>query len=126
MKLHITVDNATYEVDVEVADDIRPQPLPLAFDTAKMSVPVAPPAGAPTAPSSSAPDGKSCRSPVNGTVARIVAQVGQAIQPGDVLVVLEAMKMETNIAAPVAGTVSRILVDAGQAVRSQQVLLEFA
>lgn len=51
MKLHITVDNATYEVDVEVADDIRPQPLPLAFDTAKMSVPVAPPAGAPTASS---------------------------------------------------------------------------
>ena len=44
---------------------------------------------------------KVCRSPISGIVIRVAAQVGQSLQTGDVLLVLEAMKMETNITAPV-------------------------
>ena len=43
---------------------------------------------------------KVCRSPVSGIVVRVAAQVGQSLQAGDILLVLEAMKMETNITAP--------------------------
>ena len=46
---------------------------------------------------------KVCRSPVSGIVVRVAAQVGQTLQTGDMLLVLEAMKMETNITAPAAG-----------------------
>jgi methylmalonyl-CoA carboxyltransferase 1.3S subunit len=125
MKLHVTIDNVTYEVDVEVADEPAPLPLPSAGDTAKMSLPaVAPALPAPQAPHPEGED-KVCRSPVTGTVVRVVAQPGQRIQPGDLLLVLEAMKMETNIAAPIAGVVARITVKTGDAVRGQQILVEF-
>jgi methylmalonyl-CoA carboxyltransferase small subunit len=59
-------------------------------------------------------------------VVRVSAQVGQAIQANDVLLVLEAMKMETVITSPVAGKVARVNVNAGDAVQAGQVLVEFA
>jgi methylmalonyl-CoA carboxyltransferase small subunit len=67
-----------------------------------------------------------CRSPIGGTVVRVLAQAGQAIQPGDVLLVLEAMKMETNITAPVAAQVARVNAKVGDPVQSGQVVVEFA
>jgi methylmalonyl-CoA carboxyltransferase small subunit len=54
----------------------------------------------------------------------VVAQPGQSIQPGDILIVLEAMKMETNITAPVAGKVAAITVNPGDAVKAEQVVVE--
>jgi methylmalonyl-CoA carboxyltransferase small subunit len=68
---------------------------------------------------------KVCRSPFAGIVSRISAQVGQAIQVNDVLMVLEAMKMETVITSPIAGKVAKITVNAGDAVQQGQVLVEF-
>jgi amidohydrolase len=68
---------------------------------------------------------KVCRSPIAGTVVRVLAQPGQSIQVGDVLLVLEAMKMETNITAPVAAKISAINAKAGEAVQSGQVVVEF-
>jgi methylmalonyl-CoA carboxyltransferase small subunit len=68
---------------------------------------------------------KVCRSPVSGIVIKLTAQVGQSIQSGDVLMVLEAMKMETNITAPGPGKVAAIPVNAGDSVQSGQVLVEF-
>ena len=71
------------------------------------SAPLRVPAGA--APAAPPADGKPvnedkvCRSPVSGIVVRVAAQVGQSLQTGDILLVLEAMKMETNITAPAAG-----------------------
>jgi len=58
-------------------------------------------------------------------VTRVSAQVGQSIQVNDVLLVLEAMKMETVITSPLAGKVARINVNAGDAVQAGQVLVEF-
>jgi methylmalonyl-CoA carboxyltransferase small subunit len=58
-------------------------------------------------------------------VVKAIAQVGQTLQVGDVLLVLEAMKMETSVTAPVAGKVAAIKVGPGDSVQSGQVLVEF-
>ena len=68
---------------------------------------------------------KVCRSPVSGIVVRVAAQVGSRLQMGDMLLVLEAMKMETNITAPVAGKIEAITVKAGDGVQAGQVVVEF-
>jgi methylmalonyl-CoA carboxyltransferase small subunit len=68
---------------------------------------------------------KVCRSPVSGIVVKVVAQPGQTLQVGDILLVLEAMKMETNITAPVAGKVAAIKVGPGESVQSGQIVVEF-
>jgi methylmalonyl-CoA carboxyltransferase small subunit len=72
-----------------------------------------------------ADESKVCRSPCAGVVVRVSAQVGQAIQVNDVLLVLEAMKMETAISSPVAGKVAKVRVGVGDAVQAGQVLIEF-
>ena len=56
---------------------------------------------------------------------RVVAQPGQSLQAGDILLVLEAMKMETNITAPIAGKVKDIKVKQGDSLQSGQVAVEF-
>ncbi len=129
MKLKITVDGKVYEVDVEVAEPDAPQPgyVPPAASTrvpAASRPTTAPPARTAT-PAPVADESKVCRSPIAGVVVRILAQVGQAIQVNDVLLVLEAMKMETQITSPIAGKVARVNASAGDAVQPGQVLVEF-
>jgi len=68
---------------------------------------------------------KVCRSPVSGIVVRIAVQIGQKLQAGDILLVLEAMKMETNITTAVAGKVAAIKVAPGDGVQAGQVVVEF-
>lgn len=128
MKLRITVDQKTYEVDVEVAEDDRaPAGQPHAYipaaPTAVPSAPPPPPRAA--APESNVAEDKVCRSPVAGVVVRLNAQVGQQIQANDPLLVLEAMKMETNITSPVAGKVKAINANVGDGVQVGQILVEF-
>jgi methylmalonyl-CoA carboxyltransferase small subunit len=127
VKLRITIDGKVFEVDVEVAepDPAHPTYLPPGAPT---HVPAVVPAAHPAARSGGGPvadESKVCRSPIIGMVARILVQVGQSIQVNDVLLVLEAMKMETTITAPVAGKVARVNVKAGEAVQVGQVLVEF-
>jgi methylmalonyl-CoA carboxyltransferase small subunit len=129
MKLKITVDQKTYEVDVEVAEDDRAPASPAhayipAAPTALPSGPPPPLPGAAAPPSNVAED-KVCRSPVAGIVVRVNAQTGQQIQANDPLLVLEAMKMETNITSPVAGKVKAINAGVGDGVQVGQVLVEF-
>ncbi len=129
MKLKITIDNKTYEVDVEASEpdtQARPQPHARSVTPSSVRAPasVAPSASAPKDSSPLAED-KLCRSPVSGIVVRVAAQVGQTLQVGDVLLVLEAMKMETSVTAPVAGTVAAIKVNAGESVQAGQILVEF-
>jgi methylmalonyl-CoA carboxyltransferase 1.3S subunit len=57
-------------------------------------------------------------------VIRVAAQIGQTLQTGDVLLVLEAMKMETNITAPAPGKIAAIPVKEGDGVQSGQVVVE--
>jgi biotin carboxyl carrier protein len=128
LKLKVTIDGKVYEVDVEVAEPESPHPgyVPPALQT---RVPAVPPASTPAAPPSQAPvadEAKVCRSPCAGVVVRVSAQAGQSIQVNDVLLVLEAMKMETAISSPIAGKVAKVNAAVGDAVQAGQVLVEFA
>ncbi len=131
LKLKITVDGKLYEVDVEVFEPEPPQPgYYQAYPSGHARVPAAAPVARRPAPSPSAStqvidESKVCRSPFAGTVAKINAQAGQTIQVNDVLLVLEAMKMETVITAPMAGRVAKINVGEADAVQQGQVLVEF-
>ncbi|NTW10948.1 MAG: acetyl-CoA carboxylase biotin carboxyl carrier protein subunit [Chlorobiaceae bacterium] len=131
MQLNLTIDGKKYIVDVEVleGEEVRmPEGYSEQTSTIKSHhapVPVAAPAPVPVPAADGLPDDKVCRSPIAGIVQRVNVQVGQKLQVDDLLVVLEAMKMETNITAHAAGTVKRILASPGEAVKGGQALIEF-
>lgn len=127
MKLKITVENKTYEVEVEAEQPEPNPPRGWFMEPGAVRVPAAAPLPAPAAPSepSNVNEDKVCRSPISGIVVKVPAQAGQKIQTGDILLVLEAMKMETNITAPIAGTVAKMNVNVGDSVKGGQVLVEF-
>ena len=129
MKLKITVDGKVYEVEVDV---FEPEPLGPAYvpPVGSARIPAAPPGTPPPAPPKPgaapvADEAKVCRSPIAGTVSKVPIQVGQTIKVNDVLMVLEAMKMETVITAPIAGKVAKINANVGDFVQGGQVLVEF-
>lgn len=66
-----------------------------------------------------------CRSPVNGIVSRVHIRAGEELRAHDLLLILEAMKMETRLEAPVSGRAKRVHVAPGDAVKIGQVLVEF-
>ena len=126
MKLRITLNDRTFEVDVEVAEAdtaALPPAYPIGSAVLAGSVANAPPA--PIASDAAVDEAKVCRSPVSGIVVRLIAQPGQHLQVGDPLMVLEAMKMETNITAPITGRVAALSVAQGDNVQSGQVVVEF-
>ena len=126
MKLKLTVDGKLYEVDVEVAEPEQPHPgyVPpagqLRRETASAAAQPARAGGEKVADES-----KVCRSPISGVVVKTPVQVGQEIQVNDILLVLEAMKMETQITAPLAGKIAKINAAVGDSVQARQVLVEF-
>ncbi len=127
MKLKVTVNGKVYEVDVEVFEPEPAGPVyvpPAGHARVPAAAPAAPPP-TPAGPAAAADEAKVCRSPIAGTVAKVPAQVGQAIKVNDVLIVLEAMKMETVITAPIAGKVAKINAKVGDFVQGGQVLVEF-
>ncbi|HKN24085.1 MAG TPA: biotin/lipoyl-containing protein [Candidatus Acidoferrum sp.] len=124
MKLKITVDGKTYEVEVEVAPEPPPVLPTFLTQSAPAIIPAAPTGSAP-AGEEAADETKVCRSPVSGIVVKSNVRNGQTIETGDILFVLEAMKMETEITAPIAGKVASVKVNAGDSVKSGQVVLEW-
>lgn len=120
MKLRITIGGNTYEADVEVleeeevAAEREPSPVYAAIPSQAQAV---------AAEAAGAAD-KVCRSPVTGLVIRVHAEPGQAVQAGQLLLVLEAMKMETQVTAPLAATVQQVHVAPGNSVKTNQVLVE--
>jgi methylmalonyl-CoA carboxyltransferase 1.3S subunit len=121
MQLKVTVNGVAYDVEVEIEEEPH-TPLGAIFMSGGT---FSPPHQTPAAASAPA-DGSSVQAPLAGTVARVLVEEGQTIEAGEVVIVLEAMKMETEIAAPQAGTVSAVLVSAGTAVTGGQVLLQLA
>ncbi len=130
MKLQIAIDGKTYEVEVEVLeDDTQPrqqnyvshQTLPTAAQPASIA---GAPAQAPAA-QEAVDESKICRSPVTGVVIKVNVTPGQAVQANDLLMVLEAMKMETNVTAHSAGIVKSVRVAQGGSVKLNQVVVEF-
>ena len=107
----VTVNGNVYEITLEVIDKSE----------VKTSAPAAPaPAPAP-APAASAA-GTSITAPMPGTILKVNVKNGDAVKKGDVLMVLEAMKMENEIMAPADGVVAGISVSDGTAVEAGAVL----
>jgi methylmalonyl-CoA carboxyltransferase small subunit len=125
LKLKITLDGKIYEVDVEVFEPDPPHPAYVPPVGSARVPAAAPPAALAPAAKSSSDESKVCRSPIAGTVARVPIQLGQTIAVNDVLMVLEAMKMETVITAPIAGKVSKVNASVGDFVQGGQILVEF-
>lgn len=120
MKYKVTLNNRTYEVEVEAGQAMLVDEYE-AYAPAPAAVP-APVAAAPAAASVSAAPalaaGEVVKSPIPGNILKINVTVGQKVNEGETLLVLEAMKMENEIAAPKAGTVAQIIVSKGAVVET--------
>lgn len=117
--LLVTVNDKTYEVELpEHAPAIHKSLVRPA--AASGAAPVAGPAAAPSAAKSN-----TMVAPLPGTVTKIVAKAGQKVKKGDVLIVMEAMKMANDIVAEADGTVKSICVSEGQSVNQGDALVEF-
>ena len=126
MKLKITIDSKNYEVDVDVAEP-EPAGAPPRFHqsvgSAAARIPIS--VASPPPDSTHVQEDKVCRSPVSGIVASVAVKAGDSLKLGDELLVLEAMKMETQVTASAAGRVVVVNVKAGDSVHAGQILVEF-
>ena len=112
MKYKVTLNNRTYEVEVEAGQAML-------LDEYEAYAPAAAaPAAAPAAATPSLAAGEVVKSPMPGNILKINVTVGQKINEGDALLILEAMKMENEVAAPKSGTVAQIIVSKGAVVET--------
>jgi methylmalonyl-CoA carboxyltransferase small subunit len=127
MRLTVTVDGVDYEVLVDVEPEARPALGGFVFSsTGAPTMTAGGVAAPPSAENSSAGGGENAlRAPIAGTVLQVSVQPGQDVKEGDSLIILEAMKMETEVTAPVSGTVKAVPVKVGMAVQSGDLLVEF-
>lgn len=136
MKYVVTLNGKNYEVDVTETDAIvtgitEVPVIVAAAPAAPVAAPAAAPAeapkveeapAAPSAPAAPTASGTQIKAPMPGSILAVKASVGQAVKAGDVIVVLEAMKMENDIVASCDGTVKEILVTKGATVNTDDVL----
>lgn len=133
MKYKVTLNKRTYEVEVEAGkamliDEYEAYaPAPAAAPVAAVPVAAAPVAAAPAAPAGAAlAAGEVVKSPMPGNILKINVTQGQQVNEGDVLVVLEAMKMENEIVATKSGTVAQIVAAKGAVVETGAPLVVIA
>lgn len=112
--LRITVNGVAYDVQVEeLGEGAAPAPV---------AVPAAAPKAAPKAAPATA-GGTKVTAPMPGTILAVNVSVGQKVEEGQAVAVLEAMKMENEIPAPASGTVASINVEKGASVETGAVLI---
>ncbi|MFP3978786.1 sodium-extruding oxaloacetate decarboxylase subunit alpha [Marinobacter sp. KMM 10035] len=83
-------------------------------------------ASAPAASAAPAGEGEPVIAPLGGNIFKVLVSPGEAVEEGDVLIILEAMKMETEIRAPKAGTVGEVFIKVGDAVSPDDEMLTIA
>ena len=129
MKYKVTLNGRTYEVEV-VADKamcvaeyeaIAPAATPVAAPAAAPAAPVA--AAAPAAGGMTVTGGESVKAPMPGNILKVAVKAGDTVKEGQLLCVLEAMKMENEIYAPCAGVVSAVPVSKGSTVNTGDLLV---
>ena len=120
-KAELVIDGKTFEVTAESVQSPSPTPQQPYTQTHVAQSPSA--AAGPKEPG--APSGKVLVAQMPGTVLKLTVEPGQEVKAGQVLLVLEAMKMENEIRSDRNGRVSRLLVEAGQQVQTGQGLVEF-
>ena len=122
MKRQIEINGKTYEVEYDTDENSSP------------SAPSVQPAQSIVLPSPPLPgsfgqadidESKVCHSPVAGIVARANVEAGHSVQAGEIILVIEAMKMENNLTAPAAAKVKFVTVKAGDTVKVGQIVVEF-
>ena len=118
-KYNVTVNGTAYEVTLEAVDasEIKTSPAPAA---APAAAPAPTPAAAPAAPVSGSKETVS--SPMPGNILAVNVASGAAVKKGDVLMILEAMKMENEIMSPCDGTILSVNVTKGASVETGAVL----
>ncbi len=130
-RLRITINGHAYDVTVEDLDAAdasgaaRPVAVPAAETQAApapSAAPSSPPSGPPAAPAA-APRAGEVRAPLPGVVNDIKVRTGQAVEAGQTLLVLEAMKMDNEVPAPRAAVVREVRVAKGEQVSADQVLV---
>ena len=119
MKLTLTVDGSVFDVDVEVEEE----PLPTLGTVLVGSASAF--GMTPTAAKAPATSANALTAPMAGTVVKVFIEAGADVKSGETLVVLEAMKMETEVTAPKDGKVKSVDVAVGDAVQGGQVLIEW-
>lgn len=132
MKYKVTLNGRTYEVEVEAGkamlldeyEAIVPTAAPAAAPVA--AAPAAAPAPVAAAPAAAPVAGEAVNAPMPGTILKVAVTAGQAVKEGDLLCVLEAMKMENEIFAPRAGTVAQVLAAKGASVDTGATLVVLA
>lgn len=128
----VTLNGKIYEVEVEKGEAmIRAEydaAAPVAPAPAAPAAPVAPaPVAAPAAAPAPAAAGEGVvQSPMPGNINAVKFSAGQSVKAGDVIIILEAMKMENEIVAPKAGTLKGVFVTKGATVNTGDALFEIA
>ena len=128
MKYKVTLNGKTYEVEVEAGQAMLVDEYE-AYAPAPAAAPAAAaPAAAPAAPAAAAVTaaGEVVAAPMPGNILKVNVSQGQAVKAGDVLVVLEAMKMENEIMAPRDGSVAQVVVSKGAVVDTGAALVVLA
>ena len=119
-RFNVTVNGVTYDVTVEEINDSTPAAAPA--PTAPVAAPKAAPAPA-KKPSAGNAGSVAVKAPMPGTIMKVNVSVGATVKKGDVLCVLEAMKMENDICAPADGKVASVNVQKGASVQTEEVLV---
>ncbi len=110
---HVNVNGTDYEIEIEE----------ISAEEAKAHQASAPAAAAASAPAAVPTGAETVSAPMPGTILDVKASVGQSVNKGDVLMILEAMKMENEIMAPKSGKVVSVNVSKGASVKTGDVLL---
>ena len=129
MKYVVTLNGKKDDVEVNESEAV----ITSVSNAAPAAAPVAPVAAAPAPAASTAPSapaavvgtavsGTQITSPMPGTILKLNVAEGQAVKAGDVVLILEAMKMENEIVAPCDGTIKQLLVSKGSTVDTDQIL----
>ena len=128
MKYKVTLNNRVYEVEVEMGQAM----LIDEYDAVAPAAPAAPtaapaaPAAPAAVPAAALASGEVVKAPMPGNILKIKVAPGQKVEEGDVLIVLEAMKMENEIVATKSGTVAQVAVSKGAVVETGAPLVVIA
>lgn len=111
MKIYkIKVNGKTYKVELESVEEVASEKV---VEEKKADAPKAVSTG----------EGQKVTSPIQGTVVNVKVKPGDKVKKGDVLLVIEAMKLENDVVSPFDGEVSEVLVNKGQSVASKDVVV---
>lgn len=126
MKYKVTLNNRVYEVEVEQGEAMLVDEYALEAPAAPAAVSAVAAAPVAAAAPVSVADGEPVKSPMPGNILKINVTQGQQVKEGDVIMILEAMKMENEIVATRSGTIAQIAVSKGAVVETGAVLAVIA